>query len=109
MPVVEYKMHRVNGGPRRQVPDFIGDRGHHTSPIDGTLIGWVDANADYHVPDTLVSFTKEEFVQRQLTIHASHPFTSMAEPDAEPTVLTDAEVRTQAEAWYDDFVAKNDV
>jgi hypothetical protein len=109
MPVVEYKMHRVNGGTRRQVPDFIGDRGYHMSPIDGTLIGWVDSSADYHVPDTLVSFTKEEFVQRQLTIHASHPFTSMNEPGEEATTLTDAEVRTQSEAWYDEFVTKNDV
>ena len=107
MAVVEYMMHRRNGGNQRDVPGFIGDRGHHTSPIDNSLIGWVDDNPDYYVPDTVTTLTKEEFVQRQLTIHASHPFTTHENPDDEPVTLTDAEVRTNMEAWYDNFVADN--
>jgi hypothetical protein len=107
MAVVEYMMHRRNGGKQRDVPGFIGDRGHHMSPIDNSLIGWVDDNPDYYVPDTVTTLTKEEFVQRQLTIHASHPFTSQSDPDSDPVNLTDAEVRTDMEAWYDNFVADN--
>ena len=107
MAVVEYMMHRRNGGNQRDVPGFIGDRGHHMSPIDNSLIGWVDDNPDYYVPDTVVTLTKEEFVQRQLTIHASHPFTSGDGIEETPTNLTDAEVRTQAETWYDNFVSDN--
>ena len=105
MAVVEYMMHRRNGGNQRDVPGFIGDRGHHTSPIDKSLIGWVDDSPDYYVPDTVTTLTKEEFVQRQLTIHASYPFTDGDEDN--PTNLTDAEVRTQFEGWYDNFVSDN--
>ena len=107
MAVVEYMMHRRNGGKQRDVPGFIGDRGHWMSPIDKSLTGWVDDTPDYYVPDTVVRLTKEEFVQRQLTIHASHPFTTGDAIDEEPTEMTEAEVRAQAEAWYDNFVADN--
>ena len=111
MAVVEYMMHRRNGGNQRDVPGFIGDRGHHMSPIDKSLIGWVDDSPDYYVPDTVVTLTKEEFVQRQLTIHASYPITKteLSEETGEETTtnLTDAEVRTQAETWYDNFVSDN--
>lgn len=108
MAVIEYMMHRYEGGTRRKVPDWVGDRGHWMSPIDNSFIGWVDDVRDYYVPDTVTSLTKEEFVQRQLTIHASHPYTNMASGIVEEvTTLTDEEVRASAEQWYDDFVTKN--
>ena len=100
-------MHRYEGGTRRKVPEWVGDRGHWMSPIDSSLIGWVDDTRDYYVPDSVTTYTKEQFVQRQLTIHASHPFTSGGEPEIEPTTMTDEEVRTISEQWYDNFVAKN--
>lgn len=109
MAVIEYMMHRYEGGTRRRVPEWVGDRGHWMSPIDGSFIGWVDDSRDYYVPDTVVSFTKEEFVQRQLTIHATHPFTNYStdDPAADPVNLTVDEVRTMSEDWYDAFVIKN--
>jgi len=107
MAVVEYMMHRRNGGNQRDVPGFIGNRGHQMSPIDNSFIGWVDDNPDYYVPDTIVTLTKEEFVQRQLTIHASYPFTDGNDIDSSPTELTETQVRTMSEDWYDSFVAEN--
>jgi hypothetical protein len=108
MAVVEYMMHRINGGNRRHVPDFIGDRGYHPSPLDHSMIGWVDDNPDYYVPDTITSLTKEEFVQRQLTIHASHPYQHPpVDPATEGDDMTDAEVRSMMETWYDNFVTEN--
>lgn len=109
MAVIEYMLHK--DGPRRQVPDFVGDRGHWFNPGNNTYIGWVDDERDYYVPDTVASLTKSEFVTRQLGIHATSPFTKPATegagPDSERVEMTDAEVTTQAEAWFDDFVAKN--
>lgn len=109
MAVIEYMLHK--DGHKRQVPDFVGDRGHWMSPIDSSFIGWVDDVRDYYVPDTITTLTKAEFVTRQLTIHASAPFTKPvnegAGPDGERTNMTDEEVTAQAEAWFDDFVAKN--
>lgn len=107
MPVVEYMMHR--DGPRRQVPEFIGDRGHWMNTADNTFIGWVDENPDYYVPSTLNTLTKEQFVTRIMGMHASTPFRNRDDElgEEEPTAMTDAEVTTMAETWYDDFVEKN--
>jgi hypothetical protein len=108
MAVIEYMMHRINGSNRRAVPDFVGDRGHQQSPIDNSFIGWIDDDRDYYVPDSISVLTKEQFVTRQLTIHASHPIMNQSEdPEAEPTEMTDAEVTAASEAWYDAFVAQN--
>jgi len=108
MAVIEYMMHRINGSNRRAVPDFVGDRGHHMSPIDGSLIGWVDDVRDYYVPDSIVTLTKEQFVARQLAIHQQQSFMKpTTEPGVEPIQMTNEEVVLASESWYDDFVAKN--
>jgi len=111
MAVVEYMLHRINGGSRRAVPEFIGDRGHHQSPIDKSFIGWIDEDRDYFVPDSVVTLTKSEFVTRQLEIHNTegHAFMTEVEvgSDATPTALSNTEVQTSAETWYDNFVTQN--
>jgi hypothetical protein len=92
MAVIEYMLYK--DAHKRQVPDFVGDRVR-----------------DYYVPDTIVTLTKTEFVARQLAIHASSPFTKpvgdAVGPGGERENMTTEEVTAQAEAWYDDFVAKN--
>ena len=109
MAVIEYMLYK--DAHKRQVPDFVGDRGHWMSPIDSSFIGWVDDVRDYYVPDTIVTLTKTEFVARQLAIHAQVPFTKAVGdaigPDGELENMTTEEVTAQAEAWYDDFVTKN--
>tara|TARA_E500000318_G_C3512491_1_gene192917 strand:+ start:592 stop:924 length:333 start_codon:yes stop_codon:yes gene_type:complete len=109
MAVAEYMMHRIEGGTRRAVPEFIGDRGHWQSPIDKSFIGWIDDARDYYVPDTVTTLTKAEFVTRQLTIHNTegHAFMTGVEPDETPVELSNTEVTTTAETWYDAFVTKN--
>jgi hypothetical protein len=114
MAVIEYMLYK--DAHRRQVPDFVGDRGHWMSPIDNTFIGWIDDVRDYYVPDTIVTLTKEQFVQRQLRIHAQSPFRKSIDGDSgfggAPGIgdmidMTEQEVIAQAETWYDDFVTKN--
>ena len=108
MAVVEYMMHRSNGSNRKEVPGFIGDRGHHFNPTDKTFIGWVEDERDYYVPDSVIVLTKEEFVARQLGIHAASPMLKeMSEPDEEAVPMTEEEVRVASAAWYDEFVTKN--
>jgi hypothetical protein len=110
MAVIEYMM--VKDGPRRQVPEFVGDRGHWYSPIDSTYIGWVDDSRDYYVPDTVLTLTKAQLVARQLLVHAEYP---MRKPETvehmqnntKPDVMTEAEVTAQVEEWYDAFVTSN--
>jgi len=111
MAVVEYKLHRINGGSRRAVPEFIGDRGHWQSPKDKSFIGWIDEDRDYYVPDSVTELTKAEFVQRQLDIHNSAGNAFMTEVEIgsgqTPVALSNTEVTTTAETWYDNFVTQN--
>ena len=108
MPVIEYKLHRINGGSRAEIPVFVGDRGHWFNPADNTYIGWVDASPDYYVPSSVNTKTKAELVTRSLSMHGTTPFIVMADdPSADPVNMTDAEVTTMIEAWYDEFVTKN--
>ena len=107
MAVIEYMLYK--DGHKRQVPDFVGDRGHWMSPIDNTFVGWVDDVRDYYVPDTIVTLTKEQFVTRQLAIHAHTPMTKLVPGSVmgDRETMTNEEVTAQAETWYDEFVAKN--
>lgn len=108
MAVVEYMLLN-EGDHRRHTPGFIGDRGHWYNPADHTLVGWVKDNRDFYVPDTIVTLTKEQLVQRGLAIHAVVPYidTTAAGPVSDPPALTETGVRSMLENWYDNFVAKN--
>lgn len=107
MPVVEYMLHKE--GHRRLVPEFIGDRGHWYNPVDHTYIGWIEENPDHYVPDSIVKLTKEQFVSRQLAIHAADPIRRQTGemPYADGSFLTAEEVTTIVSNWYDEFVTKN--
>lgn len=108
MAVIEYMLLRDNGSHQRFTPGFVKDRGYLQSPIDNSLIGWVEDDRDFYVPDTIVTLTKEEFVQRQLAIHAKFPIQGTVEEESgEADILTEDEVRAGAEEWYDNFVFKN--
>jgi hypothetical protein len=110
MAVVEYMLHRINGGSRAEIPGWVGDRGHFMNTLDNTYIGWVDDVRDYYVPDSVVILTKQNLIDRQLAIHAVNPFTTQGEtPMSDSVVMTDAELTTMVGTWYDAFVAKNGV
>lgn len=123
MSVVEYKLEKrpETTSHQRWIPDWVGNPGHWWNPINYTFIGWdnragyyntaADAVVDYYLP-TPKFITKEEFVQRQLDMHAVYPF-KQPPTDGEHFVMpenrpakTEADVRAEMEAWYDNFVAE---
>jgi hypothetical protein len=110
MAVAEYMLTNDEGNQRRFVPGFIGDRGHWYNPVDHTFVGWISENRDFYVPDTIVYLDKAAFVARTLAMHAANP---MRKPGENPgmmeqgDVMTEAEVTTMAEQWFDAFVEKN--
>jgi len=116
MAVVEYKMHIVGHKGQFTQPIWVREGGHFFNPADHSRVGWVVDNAEYYVPDSLNTLTKEQLVQRQLTMHAANPervYTGTFEGPAAQEEdsenwrdKTDAEVRTEVEAWYDDYVAQ---
>jgi hypothetical protein len=110
MAVIEYMLEKRDATQRRWIPEWVGDRGHWYDPATETYVGWVDDVRDFYLPDTVVFLSKEDLVQRVLTMHASSPMMKMDPENPGPdnmVAMTEAEVRTTVEAWYDDFVAKN--
>lgn len=108
MAVAEYMLTNNEGDHRRFVPGFIGDRGHWYNPVDHTFIGWISDNRDFYVPDTIVYLDKAAFVARILGMHAANPMRKMSpNPAVQGDIMTEAEVTTMAEEWYDAFVEKN--
>ena len=105
--ICEYKMDKnPQGGKIR--PLWLDDGGVHYDPDKYAYIGIV-RDPEVKVPETVVRYTKESFVERQLDIHDRHPF---KKPDPEsdkqdPDVwieLTEEEVTEQAETWWDNNV-----
>lgn len=110
MPVVEYK-HHINHMGKIEVPGWVADRGYWHNSADNTYLGWVKpaSEREYYVPDGITELTKEECVTRVLAMHAANPMEDFdaADPTADPVAMTDAEVTTMVETWYDDIVANN--
>lgn len=112
MAVVEYKHHVYLGDHRRHIPGFINDPDHWHNPTNHSFVGWAREDADYYVPwSTLKILSKEDFVQRCLTIHSQNPIRVTSQEEGgnmiHHTLATEQEVRTHAETWYDSFVERN--
>lgn len=108
MPVVEYKLHRIDGASLTKViPPFIEDGGHW--PKDGgTLLGWTvpSAQRDWYVPSTLVELDKAAVVTRLLAMHSVSPFNVVNDdPAADEVAMSTDQVTAMAEAWYDSYTS----
>lgn len=108
MPIVEYKMHVVTNKGGATAPLWVEDGGYHTSPIDKTKVGWVlpENEREYYVPDTVTELSKQDFINRQLTIHASYPMSATRDSDGVEVEynLDSAGVTTEMGNWYDIMV-----
>lgn len=113
MAVAEYKLEIVGHLGQSKQPNWIREPGHFYNRDNHTRIGWIVDNAEYYIPDTVVSLTKEELVTRQLGIHSNYPEQIYTGDETEEELQvedtenwrdkTDAEVRAEVEAWYDDY------
>ena len=106
MPVIEYKLHAINSQKHMQAPHWVIDGGNWYNPADKTLVGWTPAEADreYYVPDTVTTLTKAELNTRLLAIHANTKYQKGQDVDTLED-MTDAEVTTMSNDWYDAYVA----
>lgn len=113
MPVVEYKFHKIPDGGMRK-PDYITDAGYSLSPVDFTFIGWLPEKneREYEIPHTesYKSLSRQEYIDRQLSIHASHPFQILIDPNDNESGtrnMTEAEVEANAIALYESIWNNN--
>jgi hypothetical protein len=107
MAIVEYMLNRNEQG-HKIVPPFIIDGGHWWNPADFTMVGWIEDQRDYYVPDSIIVLTKEQFAARMLAMHAASPFMSNPRPglNEDSTLnepMTNEQVVEIANEWYDKF------
>lgn len=109
MPVVEYKLHKLDARSNSMtVPIWIDDGGYWKHPTDHTMVGWVlpESEREWYLPDTLTELNRADFITRMKAIHAIEPMYTEVEytdPPTEPRVMTEAEVETLAGDWFDNF------
>ena len=107
--ICEYKMDKNwEGGKIR--PLWLDDGGVHYDPDKYAYIGVVK-DPEVKVPETVVRFTKESFVERQLDLHDRYPRKkedpeSTEDPQLPENMIdmTEEEVTEQAETWWDNNV-----
>jgi len=104
MKLVEYKLHASVFGRGKTTPPWIKTGGHYLNPDDHTLMGFVEDPCEYYLPDTLEYYTLAEAVTRQLAIHAKYPMQKMDFETSEYSVMTEAEIQEQMEAWYNNTI-----
>tara|TARA_R100001594_G_scaffold23967_3_gene46876 strand:+ start:1074 stop:1376 length:303 start_codon:yes stop_codon:yes gene_type:complete len=89
-------------------PLWLDDGGVWQDPDNYAYIGVVK-DPEVKVPETVVRFTKESFVERQLDLHDRYPF-KKEDPEEEKPIhdnlidMTDEEVTEEAETWWDNNV-----
>ena len=95
--ICEYK-HDKNWEGGKIRPWWLDDGGVWYDKDNYTYVGIVK-DLEIKVPETVIRFTKESLVERQLDIHSRYPY---KKDDPESNELTDEEVTEQAETWWDD-------
>jgi len=112
--IVEYKLQKVRAhSDAKKTPIWIDNGGHWHSQINNSYIGYIRDDVEYYIPSTLEVQTKDSFITRMQTIHASYPI--YREPvlledgtvdfDADPVPYTDEELITAMGSWWDTFTA----
>ena len=106
--ICEYKMDKNSQGGKIR-PLWLDDGGVWQDPDNYAYIGIV-RDPEVKVPETVVRYTKESFVERQLDLHDRHPF-KKHDPEGEEDPIydnlidmTEEEVTEQAETWWDNNV-----
>lgn len=99
--IVEYKL--VREMDQMRTPSWVLDGGYFQNPDDFTMVGITDNDdaRQFYLPDTVVVLTRQQLVDRVLSIHASYPMKHMASLSAPEREMTEAEVADMVNAWCD--------
>jgi hypothetical protein len=115
MPVVEFKLHKIN---RRGlcVPDFVIAGSPWVDHLNFTQIGWVHPveKRPYYVPDTLVELSKEDFIQKiktlctddegQVFVPEMEMYGNVLDEEGNPIIHIGDDADIYLSQWYDNYV-----
>jgi hypothetical protein len=99
--IIEYKMVREQDQTR--TPSWVLDGGYFQNPDDFTLVGTTqdDGVREFYLPDTVVTLTRQQLIDRVLAIHALYPMQKMDPLGGSLGAMTDAEVTSMVNFWCD--------
>ena len=97
MQYLEYKLDMGPGG--MHTPYWVDDGGYWHNGANHTMIGCTRDNQEHKIPDTVTKLTAAEVETRQVAIHGVTPMKKMDSDGVTMTEMTEAEVRTQVQAW----------
>ena len=107
--ICEYK-HDKNRNGNKIRPLWLDDGGVWYDKDNYSYVGIVN-DLEVKVPETVVRFTKESFIERQLDLHSRHSFKKIIDEEENPrntpenwVTMTDEEVTEEAETWWDNNV-----
>jgi|TARA_B100001964_G_scaffold228989_1_gene280783 hypothetical protein len=105
--IIEYKKDR-NSEKGKIKPLWLDDGGICEDIDNYTFVGIVK-DPEVKIPETVVRFTKESYVERQLNIHGRYPFKKQVPETTHPVAenwveMTDEEVTEEAEGWWDNNI-----
>ena len=108
---VEYKLHRNDEG-NLKTPDWVVNGGNYMNPADNTLVAFIpeESERDWWVPDGLVTYDEQDFVDRGMAIHSAFPFMNGGELQedgtmSDPVAMTDAEAEASLRQFYQTMIA----
>jgi len=102
---VEYKLHRNDEG-NLKTPDWVVNGGQYMNSADNTLIAFIpeESERNWWVPDGLVTYDEQGFVDRGMAIHSTSPFMQggIHQEDglSEEVAMTDAEAEASVRSFY---------
>lgn len=108
---VEYKLHRNDEG-NLKTPDWVVNGGNYMNPADNTLVAFIpeESERNWWVPDDLLTYDEQGFVDRGMAMHGASPFMKDQEiqedgtmPD--PVAMTDAEAEASLRSFYQAQIA----
>ena len=93
--IIEYKLIKTDRGVH--APAWVEDGGYFYNQADKTMIGYTpdEANRDYYVPDSVLTLTEQQAIDRSLAIHAVTPY-----KNADGVDMSIAEVSAMVSTWY---------
>lgn len=98
MKIVEYKKHLINGC--LVDPEFIIHGGEFNDFATNTWIGKIlnESERKYYVPDTLTELTRDELIQRVLSLNITK-LSDVNNPHSEFIALEESEVIELVDNW----------
>ena len=101
---VEYMLIKNDKG-ELIAPNWISEGGFFPAS-DQSLVGFIAADRNWYVPDSVVKLTEAQFIQRGMTIHSKAPFNKQSAVPTQIAKMNNTEATTMLRNFYQSKIAE---